>query len=105
MPAYLADHGMPAHVAVTALALIGLFNIIGTYATGWLGTRMPKRYILSTIYFSFPAGSPQSPGRSSPVVTTRTPGTAAHCRARSSASFRLAYCGFGLTTIRVTAVP
>jgi MFS family permease len=52
MPAYLADHGMPAHVAVTALALIGLFNIIGTYATGWLGTRMPKRYILSTIYFA-----------------------------------------------------
>jgi MFS family permease len=52
MPAYLADHGMPAHVAVTALALIGLFNIFGTYATGWLGTRMPKRYILSTIYFA-----------------------------------------------------
>jgi predicted MFS family arabinose efflux permease len=43
---------MPAHVAVTALALIGLFNIFGTYATGWLGTRMPKRYILSTIYFA-----------------------------------------------------
>ena len=51
LPAYLADHGMPAHVAVTALALVGLFNIIGTYATGWLGSRMPKRYILSFIYF------------------------------------------------------
>ena len=52
LPAYLADHGLPASVAVTALALIGLFNIIGTYTTGWLGARMPKRYILSGIYFA-----------------------------------------------------
>jgi len=51
LPAYLADHGMAPHVAVTALALIGLFNIVGTYTTGWLGARMPKRYILSFIYF------------------------------------------------------
>jgi len=51
LPAYLADRGLPAHVAVTALALIGLFNIVGTYTTGWLGSRMPKRYILSAIYF------------------------------------------------------
>jgi len=52
LPAYLADHGLPPHVAVTALALVGLFNIVGTYATGWLGGRMPKRYILSFIYFA-----------------------------------------------------
>jgi predicted MFS family arabinose efflux permease len=52
LPAYLADHGFPARVAVTALALVGLFNIIGTYTTGWLGTRMPKRHILSFIYFA-----------------------------------------------------
>ena len=51
LPAYLADHGLPAHVAVTALALIGLFNIIGTFSTGWLGSRMPRKYILSAIYF------------------------------------------------------
>ena len=51
LPAYLADHGLPTHVAVTALALIGLFNIVGTYTTGWLGAKMPKRYILSFIYF------------------------------------------------------
>jgi predicted MFS family arabinose efflux permease len=51
LPAYLADHGMAPHVAVTALALIGLFNIVGTYTTGWLGSRMPKRHILSFIYF------------------------------------------------------
>jgi len=52
LPAYLADHGLPAHVAVTSLALIGLFNIFGTYLTGWLGGKMPKRYILSFIYFA-----------------------------------------------------
>jgi predicted MFS family arabinose efflux permease len=52
LPAYLADHGMPARVAVTALALIGLFNIVGTYLAGWLGARVPKRYILSFIYFA-----------------------------------------------------
>ena len=51
LPAYLADKGMSASVAVTALALIGLFNIIGTYIAGWLGGRMPKKYILSAIYF------------------------------------------------------
>jgi MFS family permease len=51
LPAYLADRGMAPHVAVTALALIGLFNIIGTYSTGWLGSRVPKKYILSAIYF------------------------------------------------------
>ncbi|MEP7182323.1 MAG: MFS transporter [Betaproteobacteria bacterium] len=51
LPAYLADHGLPPHVAVTALALIGLFNIVGTYTAGWLGSRMPNRYILSAIYF------------------------------------------------------
>jgi MFS family permease len=52
LPAYLADHGFPAGVAVTALALVGLFNIVGTYTTGWLGGRVPKRYILSFIYFA-----------------------------------------------------
>ncbi len=51
LPAYLADRGLPAHVAVMALALIGLFNIIGTYSTGWLGGRFSKKYILSAIYF------------------------------------------------------
>jgi MFS family permease len=50
MPSYLKDHGLSVDVATTALALIGLFNVIGTYAAGSLGARMPKRYILSTIY-------------------------------------------------------
>ena len=51
LPAYLADRGFPPHVAVIALALVGLFNIAGTWTTGWLGSRMPKRWILSAIYF------------------------------------------------------
>ncbi|MEO8151534.1 MAG: MFS transporter [Rhizobacter sp.] len=50
MPSYLRDHGLTPNVATTALALIGLFNVIGTYAAGSLGQRMPKKYILSTIY-------------------------------------------------------
>ena len=37
-------------VATTALALIGLFNIFGTYSAGILGQRFPKRYLLSGIY-------------------------------------------------------
>ena len=52
LPAYLADRGLPAHVAVTALALIGLFNILGTYWAGWLGGRISKKYILSFNYFA-----------------------------------------------------
>lgn len=45
------DVGAPA-VATTALALIGLFNIFGTYSAGALGQRLPKRYLLSGIYIS-----------------------------------------------------
>ena len=50
MPSYLKDHGLAPGVATTALALIGLFNVFGTYAAGSLGQRMPKRHILSAIY-------------------------------------------------------
>ena len=50
MPSYLKDHGLTPTVATTALALIGLFNVVGTYAAGSLGERMPKKYILSAIY-------------------------------------------------------
>lgn len=53
MPAYLKDKGiMDPGVAVMALALIGLFNIFGSYYAGKLGGIMPKRYLLSSIYFS-----------------------------------------------------
>jgi MFS family permease len=51
MPAYLRDKGLAnPNVAVMALALIGLFNIVGSYYAGKLGGRMPKRYLLSGIY-------------------------------------------------------
>jgi len=50
MPSYLKDHGLTPNVATTALALIGLFNVFGTYIAGSLGERMPKKYILSAIY-------------------------------------------------------
>ncbi|MFT3666015.1 MFS transporter [Piscinibacter sp.] len=50
MPSYLKDHGLTPDVATTALALIGLFNVFGTYAAGTLGQRLPKKYILSAIY-------------------------------------------------------
>jgi len=52
MPSYLKDHGLSPQVASYALALIGLFNIFGTYIAGTLGQRMPKRYILAFIYFA-----------------------------------------------------
>lgn len=50
MPSYLKDQGLSPQVATYALALIGLFNVFGTYAAGALGQRFPKRYILSCIY-------------------------------------------------------
>ena len=50
MPSYLKDHGLDPGVATTALALIGLFNVFGSYAAGALGNRFPKRHILAVIY-------------------------------------------------------
>lgn len=51
LPAYLADHGIAAHIGGFVIAAIGLFNIVGSIGVGWLQTRLPKRYILSAIYF------------------------------------------------------
>ncbi len=50
MPSYLKDFGMAPHVASYSLALVGLFNIFGTYLAGNLGQRLPKRYLLAGIY-------------------------------------------------------
>jgi MFS family permease len=53
LPAYLKDKGIASpSVAVTALALIGLFNIFGSFTAGQLGGKLPKRYLLSFIYFA-----------------------------------------------------
>jgi MFS family permease len=51
LPSYVLDKGLAAYVGVTALMLIGLFNIFGTYISGWLGGKISKKYILSAIYF------------------------------------------------------
>ena len=52
LPAYLVDRGLSIQVGGWTLAIIGLFNIIGSLGSGYLSNLMPKRYILSAIYFS-----------------------------------------------------
>src|SRR5262245_41032383 len=52
LPTYLVDRGLSASVGAWTVAVIGLFNIVGSLSSGWLGDRMPKRYILSFIYFA-----------------------------------------------------
>ncbi|WP_394755874.1 MFS transporter [Rhodoferax sp.] len=52
MPSYLRDKGLSPQVAGYALALIGLFNVFGTYAAGVLGQRMQKKNILAFIYLA-----------------------------------------------------
>ena len=42
LPGYLIDHGFDATTGTSFLALVGLFNIIGTYGAGWLGDRYSK---------------------------------------------------------------
>src|SRR6516164_4389531 len=51
LPSYLVDRGLSAQVGGWTIATIGLFNIVGSVIAGWLGDRMPKRYLLSFIYF------------------------------------------------------
>ena len=52
LPSYLKDQGLSPQVASYALALVGLFNVFGTYIAGSLGQRMSKTKILSFIYFA-----------------------------------------------------
>jgi MFS family permease len=51
LPAYLVDRGLPVEIGGWTLGVIGLFNIVGAIAAGWLSAVMPKRYLLSLIYF------------------------------------------------------
>jgi MFS family permease len=51
LPAYLIDRGLSATVGGWTLATIGLFNIIGAVGCGWLCDYIPRRYLLSFIYF------------------------------------------------------
>lgn len=50
LPAYLVDQGLGVHVGTTVLALVGLFNIFGTYGAGWLGGRLSKPRLLVWLY-------------------------------------------------------
>jgi MFS family permease len=50
LPSFVTDQGLRAEHGMTALALIGLFNIVGSFAAGWLGGRFSKKYLLSAIY-------------------------------------------------------
>ena len=61
LPAYLSDvgvtslfkiNGLDMSVGATAFLLVGLFNIVGSLSSGYLGQYMPRRYILAGIYFS-----------------------------------------------------
>jgi MFS family permease len=50
LPSFVTDQGLRVEHGMTALALIGLFNIIGSLGAGWLGGKFSKKYLLSAIY-------------------------------------------------------
>jgi MFS family permease len=50
LPAFVTDQGLKIEQGMTALALIGLFNVVGTLLAGYLGGKLSKKYLLSTIY-------------------------------------------------------
>ena len=49
--AYVTDQSISPIVAATALGIVGLFNMIGTWISGWLGDRYRKKYLLALLYF------------------------------------------------------
>jgi MFS family permease len=50
LPAYVTDLGLPVTVGASALALVGLFNVIGSYSAGVLGGKFSKKYLLNLLY-------------------------------------------------------
>jgi predicted MFS family arabinose efflux permease len=52
LPNYLATCGLDPSLGATALAMVGLFNVFGSYAFGWLGGRYPKQLLLGGIYIA-----------------------------------------------------
>lgn len=52
LPAYFADRGASPMLGATVISVIGLFNVMGAYLAGWLGDKLPKRYLLSGIYLA-----------------------------------------------------
>jgi predicted MFS family arabinose efflux permease len=52
LPAYLADQNLPPIVGATAISVIGFFNMIGTWLSGWLGGIYRKKYLLALLYLT-----------------------------------------------------
>lgn len=52
LPSYLVDKGLSPTLGAAAIATVGLFNIVGSLASGWLGGRYPKKYLLAVVYLS-----------------------------------------------------
>lgn len=52
LPAYVVDLGLAASIGAWSLALIGLFNIAGSFLSGWSGQNFSKKVVLSGIYFA-----------------------------------------------------
>ncbi|AXY57317.1 MFS transporter [Acinetobacter chinensis] len=50
LPGYLIDHGFDASTGTVFLALVGLFNIVGTYSAGFLGDKFSKPHLLMWLY-------------------------------------------------------
>ena len=51
-PAYLSDAGLSASVASWAIAMVGLFNVVGAYMAGVLSGRASKKNLLGVIYLA-----------------------------------------------------
>ncbi len=51
LPAYIVDQGLPPQIGAWALGLVGLFNIVGSAAAGFIGGKFSKPYLLSCLYF------------------------------------------------------
>jgi MFS family permease len=50
LPSYVLDRGLSAFDGALAIALIGLFNVVGSYSCGWLGGRHSKKNLLGWVY-------------------------------------------------------
>ncbi len=52
LPPYIVDRGVDAAIGAWAIGLVGLFNVVGSYASGLLGGCYPKQKLLSFIYLA-----------------------------------------------------
>lgn len=50
LPAYVVDSGLTASHGAMAIATIGLFNVLGSLAVGWLGSRYSNKMLLGWVY-------------------------------------------------------